>query len=156
MPLNLDLFPPVASRRELVFDTLPPDERSALESRGYTVILLRTLPRSDGPEEDQWLARLLQGVTDGTVTLSKEREAALTLQLRARKLLSDKTPPLQPAPEQKPDVESDPLNLLDWAESRHVFRGATTMEEPEKVAEFMRSVAEHQPAEPEQKKRRKR
>jgi hypothetical protein len=141
--LDLDLFPEVpaeARPRVLIFDVLRASEIEALRARGYEPRLLRLLPRRT-PEEDQaFFLALLQGVTEGTIFLSKSRESGLFYELKARRFLDKKE--LERVRETAAD-DASVADLLNWGASRHAFGLGTTMLDPEDIASWARRVQEH-------------
>lgn len=140
--VNLDEFPYVEAAdrpRPVVFVSLSPITVDALKMRGYQAILLRTMPRRSREEDLAWIGRLLQGVTEGTVKLTKDQLDGLFYELKVQKLFSDRreAPNLREAKRDDTSIEE----LLDWDRSRHAL-GDTTAQTPEKVAEFVKKVYE--------------
>ena len=138
--LNLDQFPFVpneARPRKISFDFLPPVDVGALEKRGYKVVLLRALPRETARDKIEFLLAMLQGVTDGTVEMSKQRGEATFLEMKARGLFADRTGTLVLTAKQ---VGADVQAILDWDDSRHTLAGNTTIVPTEQIEELARGV----------------
>ena len=138
LTIDPDQFPfvPVEARpRKIIFDHLPPQDVGELERRGYRVLILRTMPRETPTDSIQWLLALLQGVTDGTVELSKARAEATFLDMKARGLFNrgDATINLKVQA-----VGEDVKSILSWGESRHTLDGNTTITDPKQIEELAR------------------
>lgn len=149
--LKLERFPPVPMEsrpKELVFDSLVEEDIEALKQRGYSPVLLRWLPRRNPVEDGKWLARLMQGAAEGTVLLTKDRAEALKYELQVRRLLDHRAPAFNPHAGEIAQDCTDPLARLDWAETPHSFREATTMVDPERVYEFVKAASQHTESEP--------
>ena len=144
LTIDISMFPPVPEEyrpRDLIFDTLTTEDIAALQKNGYAPILLRWLPRRTEAEDGLWLARLMQGVTEGTVVLDRPRGVALELELKVRKVLYEKGGKLK---QEEKKIATSPLDDLNWTPSRHVFAGNTTLVEPEKIAAFVKGVVDAQ------------
>lgn len=138
--LDLDMFPFIpkdTAPRKIVFDHLPPVDVGALERRGYKVALLRALPRESARDNIDFLLSLLQGVTDGTVEMSKQRGEATFLEMKARGLFADRTGTLVLTAKQ---VGEDVQSILDWGDSRHTLAGNTTIVPTQQIEELARGV----------------
>lgn len=137
--LNLEYWPlvPEESRpRKVIFDTLRQLDIDALLARGYEPVLLRLLPRRSPAEDDAFFIALMQGVSEGTVFMSKSRSEGLTAELRSRQYGAKKELRRKSAAVDKTSL----AGILGWADSRHTFGKATTMLTPELVAEYERRV----------------
>ena len=152
--LDLAYWPevPEDSRpRKVVFDTLRATDVSALTARGYEPVLLRLLPRRNAAEDDAFFIALMQGVSEGTVLMSKGRSEGLAAELRSRQYGAKKELKRKSGVVDKTSL----AGILSWADSRHTFGKATTMLTPEDVAEYERTVlAARRAAEQPGKKRR--
>jgi len=121
-----------------VFDKLHEEDVRVLESRGYKVVLLVSLPISDPREVLIYNRYLLQGAKEGTIILSKPRAEALLLDMRHRQQLNKGA--FNP---KKPLDENAPLReLLAWDESRHSADN-TTIVPVEDVQRFLHAVQDH-------------
>lgn len=136
-------FPDVPTQyrpRKIILESVTTGNLCTLQNRGYEVVNLRTLPRGRGNEKEEinWLLTLLQGVSDGTVNMSKSRNDAINLEMKARGMLGTRPLNYDEAVKKKSKTLDD---IMNWSDSRHQLQGVTTTVEPEKMLKLMQGIA---------------
>lgn len=117
-------YPPISHRRVVYFDELGTDEKDFLEARGYSPIILNSLPRNTDREEQDYILAKLQAIEEGTIIADKEQVKVLELQMKAHSMLR------QESTRVNVDVKTnkeDIKELLDWGHSRHTLRTNSTV-----------------------------
>lgn len=128
--LDLRRFParnPGLESRRVYFDAIDDIDRQALAARGYEAICLLELARGSPAEETDYLLAKAQAVEEGTAFATKLTAAVLELEMKANKMLNDRTPNVRVNLNVgKQDVKA---LLASWGSSRHTLRGNTTIQE---------------------------
>jgi hypothetical protein len=135
----VDSFPVVPTEyrpRELIFRQCLDTERKILEEKGYAVVNLITLPRGNVNDQIVWIKNLLQGVTDGTISFSREESDALKLEMQMRGLLKGEIP----VDNKEIGEHSSIDDLLNWSDSAHQLEGTTTTVNVEDVINLKRKM----------------
>lgn len=117
-------FPPVAHPRRIFVRGLEPETKDRLESRGYVVVELATLPRQSTDETVTYLLSKAQAIEERTIETSAEERKCLELEMRAYGLLDKRSLALSL------DVSADASeldSLLGWGSSRHTLAGNSTV-----------------------------
>ncbi len=132
--IDLSRFPsrPGLEPRPVYFDNLSDHDRQALIDRGYSPRCLLELPRGTPAEETEYLLAKAQAVEEGTAYANKLTAQILELEMKANKLLNDRTPNVRVNLNVgKQDVRE---LLASWGSSRHTLRGNTTIQEAQQKA----------------------
>ncbi len=118
------LLPPGSSRTIFVRG-LAQDIAQELRDRGYTVVELMTLPRSNELEHQQYLLSKSQAVEEGTIEFTTEERRALELEMKAYGLLDSKKTQLNV----NVDIDTNDLQkMLNWKDSRHTLADNSTVQ----------------------------
>lgn len=135
--LTLEAFPPLPSTssnlgRPLYFRVLHPEDKRALEDRGYNPRLLFELPRGAPQAEVDYLLAKAQALEEGTVPNRGKTDVMLVeLQMKANRMLDSKNSNVRVNLNLgKRDIGE---LLSSWGQSRHTLRGNTTIQEAQKV-----------------------
>lgn len=128
--MDFDKFPQREGQpRKVFFDSIERAEIDALRKLGYEAVLLMSLPRDTIQEHQTYLFGLMQGMTEGTITVDKDRISAAELELKARHMLN-KDSVITPTSAIKQD---DLLEFWKWNPSRHTLQGNTTIVDPRAI-----------------------
>lgn len=79
------------SNRELFVSGITKENRALLKEKGYRVIDVCSLPRTNDSEHQYAIEAWLQGMSEGSIPMDKERRLSLELEARARGLLVHRT-----------------------------------------------------------------
>lgn len=80
-----DEFPSALIKgREIFVAGLSNGERTVLEKKGYEVVDVIQLPRTNDQEHQRAIEGWLQGMSEGTIPMDRERRLSLELEARAR------------------------------------------------------------------------
>lgn len=91
-PVDLASLPPVAERRELyVAQAISPELQKTLISRGYDIIDVRALPRTDPYEHQRAILAWIQGLSEGSIAANEEKRKMLELEAKAHGLLVNRS-----------------------------------------------------------------
>ena len=91
-PADLASLPPVTERRELyIAQGIESTLMKLLTSRGYDIIDVRALPRTDPYEHQRAILAWIQGLSEGSIVANEERRKLLELEAKAHGLLVNRS-----------------------------------------------------------------
>ena len=118
--MDFPVVPKAARPRRLVFRSVSEGETAKLAEKGYEVVELLTLPRRTPVESREYISALLQGVSDGTIMISKQEYEAVELEAKILGMLAKDGADRDGA--LKLEVGKTLAKALDWKHSRHTLR----------------------------------
>ena len=123
----LSAFPalPKGATRTIFVRGLQQDIAQKLGERGYVVVELMTLPRTNPLEHQQYLLSKSQACEEGTIEFTTEERRALELEMKAHGLLDSKKTQLNV----NVDIDTNDLQkMLNWTDSRHTLADNSTVQ----------------------------
>lgn len=138
------------AERYLYFDVLCEADITGLTSRGYTPVVIGTMPRETERDHRAYLLALTQGMSDGTLPIDRDRLAAADLDMRAHGMLSRYSTGLTDDNKRRKTLE---CILTEWAPGRHAVH-QSTVTDPAEVERFLRTKAGIAVLQPEEKRRK--
>lgn len=91
-PSDLASLPPVVERRELyVAQGIGPTLTKLLTQRGYDIVDVRALPRTDPYEHQRAILAWIQGLSEGSIVANEERRKLLELEAKAHGLMVNRS-----------------------------------------------------------------
>lgn len=115
-------FPVTHCRKTLFVATDEPMLLEELEQKGYEVLDVRALPRTNTQEIQYAIAAWLQGMVEGTIAPDEERRKTLELEARLHGLLVQQTS----RTETSISLDSQTIDkLLDFGPSKHTMHSVS-------------------------------